>query len=326
MSSFRIINNYLIKIPTPLAGLALAIASLGLCWDSAVDLNGSFQVSGALLSSLIMIPLFFKFLFNPSLLKQELAHPVVGGIIPTGAMAIMVIANAIAVFSFQIGQIVSWFAIIFHLVCFIAFIFYRSKNFTIKQVLPSWFIPPIGLVMAVVTHPGGLPHLISNLLLLLGFISYAVLLPAVLYSLIFSGELKAPLKPLIAILAAPASILLLAYLTASTTPSTIAVGALLTIAIMMTFYIYFALIGLLRLPFSPAYSSFTFPLVVSAIALIKTSHYILKQGVDNEWYMLITQLANIELIIASTMVCYVIFRFIKSFLFPPLNNLGNQKI
>lgn len=313
MSNLTSINNTLCKIPSPLSGLALAIASLSLCWENVLHFNNTIQILGALLASLILIPLLLKFLFNPSLLKQDLQHPVAGSMIPTLAMAIMLVANALAFYFLQLAQIISWFAIFLHLYFLCAFIFYRSKSFNFKQILPSWFIPPIGLVLAIVMHPGGLSPFFTHILLVIGLVSYAILLPIVLYRLLFSGSLDNSQKPIITILATPASLLLVAYFASTTQPNELLFGILLGVAVLMTAYVYVAFINLLRLPFSPVYSAFTFPLVVGAIALFKTSQFLLKEGVDIKWVTLTTQLANIELLIASMMVLYVSFRYIQKF-------------
>lgn len=313
MNNLKNINKVLCNIPSPLAGLALAVAGLGLCWGSIIHLGNLTQLLGSILASFIVIPLSLKFLFNPVILKQDLQHPVAGSVIPTLAMAMMLISNTVALYNFPIAQLFSWFAIILHLFFLAAFVFYRSKNFHFKQILPSWFIPPIGLVLAIVTHPGGLPPFFANILLIMGLISYAILLPIVLYRLLFLGLLDNNQKPIIAILATPASLLLVGYLAINNQPNYLLLITLLFVAILMTAYVYFAFIKLLRLPFSPAYSAFTFPLVVGAIALFKMSQFLLKEGVDAKWITLMTQLAYIELAIASLMVVYVMFRYIQNF-------------
>ena len=311
MNTLKTMNQFLCKIPSPLAGLALAIASLGLSWENVADLDGAAQGLGALLAGVILIPLFLKFIMNPVILKQELQHPVASSVIPTLTMATMVVANAISHIYFQLGLAISWFAIILQFCFFATFIFYRSKHFNLKQVLPSWFIPPIGLVLAIVTHPGGLPTILSNSILILGLLSYAVLLPIILYRLFSSDTLDNNLKPIITIIATPASLLIVAYLVAVSEIHLLLFGLLLFVAIVMTLYVYTILPSLLRLPFSPTYSAFTFPLVVGAIALFKSAQLLLQEGVDMKWVSLMIQLANIELIIATAMVIYVSFSFIK---------------
>jgi len=78
---------------------------------------------------------------------------------------------------------------------------------------------------------------------------YGLMLPLMLYRLIFSHEVPDAAKPTIAILAAPASLSLAGYLTVSQDPSLLLVAVLLGIAVLMTGIIYLAFIKLLRLPF-----------------------------------------------------------------------------
>lgn len=309
MKRLKTINFYLCKIPSPLSGLALALVSLGLGWESAISANGFTQSLGAILASFILILLFLKFIINPSILSKELQDSTTGSVIPTLAMAVMVIANTIGLYNLKAGQAISWFAITLHLCFLIAFVFFQIKNIDLKQILPSWFIPPIGLALATVTHPGGLPTTLSNILLILGLLSYAILLPIILYRLLFLGPLDDNQKPTIAILATPASLLIIVYLTVTTDINMLFFSALMITAILMTLYVYFALINLLTLPFSPAYSAFTFPLVVNAIALFKINSLFLQEGGNTPW----TQLANIQLAIATVMVIYVTYRSLRFF-------------
>lgn len=304
MNNANKINTYLCHVPSALAGLALAIGSLGFCWENVADLHGIGLILGAVVASLMLLPIFLKYLFNLHLLKEDLQHPIAGSVLPTLAMATMVFANNISEYSLPIAQVISWLAIILHLLFFGYFVFYRSRHFIFKQILPSWFIPPIGLALPIITHPGGLPSAFADSFLFLGLISYAVLLPVVVYRLLFSEQLTDNEKPIVVILATPASLLLLSYLV-GTQLSYGLIVVLLVLAILMTFYAYFALIKLLKLPFTPAYSVFTFPLVVGAIALFKMNQFLLKEGFSMLWVDITLQLAQIELMIASAIVLYV---------------------
>ena len=83
------------KAPTPMAGLALGIASLGWCWENAGQFDGRMQLLGAAVAAVLLVILTFKFLLHPRLLWQDLAHPVVGSVVPTYAMGTMVVSKAL---------------------------------------------------------------------------------------------------------------------------------------------------------------------------------------------------------------------------------------
>ena len=82
------IRSFFRAVPTPLAGLALGIASLGMGIEKSLPLHNVGQVLGALTSMTLTLLLAGKFAFNPRLLVEELRHPVLGSILPTIAMAL----------------------------------------------------------------------------------------------------------------------------------------------------------------------------------------------------------------------------------------------
>ncbi len=91
--------NKVAGAPTPMAGLALGIASLGWCWENAADLNGTGQVAGAAIASAILLILIIKFVFHPKSLWNDLTHHVVGSVVPTFAMALMVVSKAVGMYA-----------------------------------------------------------------------------------------------------------------------------------------------------------------------------------------------------------------------------------
>ena len=65
--------------PTAMAGLALGIASLGWCWENELPCHGYAQWVSAGIASILLLLLAIKFLWHPTVLWDELAHPVVQG-------------------------------------------------------------------------------------------------------------------------------------------------------------------------------------------------------------------------------------------------------
>lgn len=139
------------------------------------------------------------------------------------------------------------------------------------------------------------------------------MLPIMLYRLIFCEPIADAAKPTIAIMAAPASLSLAGYLTMTSQPSLIIVGVLLTLALLMTSVIYLAFFHLLKLPFSPGYAAFTFPMVIGATALFKTVNWIVATfGASNvSADLLIT--AKVELIVATLVVSYVAVKYLTHY-------------
>ena len=119
-------------------------------------------------------------------------------------------------------------------------------------------------------------------------------------------------KPTIAILAAPASLSLAGLLTVVENPSPLLCAVLLGIAVLMTVVIYLSLFRLLRLPFSPGFAAFTFPLAIGATALFKMSDLVAQYEIGQFYAWELRMLANIELVIATCIITYVAVLFIKN--------------
>jgi tellurite resistance protein TehA-like permease len=129
----------------------------------------------------------------------------------------------------------------------------------------------------------------------------------------FRHEIPDAAKPTIAIMAAPASLSLAGYLTVTETPSPVIIGLLFGIAVLMTFIIYVAFFKLLRLPFSPGYAAFTFPMVIGATALFKLAAWMQHVDIDVQYVNQVFSLAYLELIVATLVVGYVAVRYYMNY-------------
>lgn len=307
----RTAKKHLADVPTPMAGLALGIASLGWCWENIADLHGMGQWSAALIASTLLVILSAKFLSHRHLLRQDLAHPVTGSVVPTYAMALMVVSHSLRQFYPRAGDTLWLIAVILHALFLASFIYHRSQAFELHHMVPSWFVPPVGIIVADVTY-GGNPLLlpIAQGALLFGMLAYALLLPLMLYRLMFSQPVADAAKPTLAILAAPASLSLAGYLTVSAHPSPVVVALLFGIAVLMTVSIYLALIHLLRLPFSPGFAALTFPMVIGATALFKLAGWMQSSVMTQVYSVQIRGLAIMELWVATGVVGYVTVRYV----------------
>ncbi|WP_037423933.1 TDT family transporter [Shewanella xiamenensis] len=299
------------RLPSPMAGLALAIASLGWTWESMVpELNHMGQLTGAAIASLLLLMLLIKFILHPSILKDELSHPVVGSVIPTFAMALMIVSKMLGTYLPNAGLYLWLTAITIHVIFLGAFVYFRSIDFKLEHMVPSWFVPPIGIIVAAVSFPSAQYYWLVDAILIFGIVTYLIMLPLMLYRLIFGSKLPDAAKPTIAILAAPASLSLAGYLTVIDEPSILLVAPLLSLALLMTSVVYFAFFNLLKLPFSPGYAAFTFPMVIGATALFKTAVWLEQFSGQEQLVLWIHYLADTELIIATAVVLYVSIRYL----------------
>ncbi|WP_298442416.1 TDT family transporter [uncultured Ferrimonas sp.] len=298
-------------IPTPLAGLALAIASVGMQWDLRLGLGLQLQTAMALLATALLLPLALKFTLNSPLLNQELRHPVLAAVMPTFAMALMMLSVTLASVSQWAGALLWSAAVVLHLWLLWRFIVNVRKRWGVEQMAPPWFIPTVGIVVAPLTSPAGLAWL-DLALMWFGLICCMALLPLMLYRLIFLDFSDGALQPTFGVMAAPVSMALAGYLKVVAAPHPALVLWLLSAALLFTCLVYLLLPKLLRLPFSPSFAALTFPLVVSATALELLVARLPQLGWDQlGWGLVwaIQAMADLQLLIATVMVTIVAVRF-----------------
>lgn len=119
-----------------------------------------------------------------------------------------------------------------------------------------------------------------------------------------------------------ASLSLAGYLTVTASPSPVIIALLFGIAVLMTSVIYMAFFKLMRLPFSPGYAAFTFPMVIGATALFKTANWMLSQGVAANYVYQVRMLAVVELVIATCVVSYVAIHYLAHY--RPITRMTNR--
>lgn len=296
--------------PTPIAGLALGIAGIGAYWSAMTGVNG-IAFSAAIIALCILLPLIMKFLLHPKCLGADLQHATVGSVVPTLAMALMLISHALLFVSTTVAVSLWLTACSMHVVFMASFFYHRLQERNLNHLVPSWYVPPIGIVVAALSVPVATLNWLAIGFVYFGLLAYVIMLPIMLYRLISGERVEAARQPTLAILAAPPSLVLAGYLTVVTTPNLLVVIALLTIALLMTLLVYLLLTQLLRLPFSPAYSAFTFPLVISATASHKAFVY-LSPLLGHNHLSWLSGVSLIEAVIASLVVAYVAFRYVEN--------------
>ena len=300
-------------LPTPMAGLALGVASLGWCSENALPLGGWGQTAGAALGGFLLLMLLTRYVLHADTLWSDLKHPVAGSIVPTFAMALMVVSRAL-LDMLPLLAVSLWCAAVFvHVAVLDLFLYFRSRESVMSNMVPSWFVPPVGVIVADVTFPG-VPALLplAEALLAVGMCAYAVMLPVMLYRLIFLPEVPNAAKPTIAIMAAPASLSLAGYLTVVKEPSLLIAALLFGIAVLMTAAIYISFWKLLRLQFSPGYAAFTFPMAIGATALYKLSALAASYPGGESYAAQLRLMAHVEFWIAAVVIGYVFILYMKN--------------
>lgn len=311
----KLITDY----PTPIAGLTLGMIGICIFWVSLYPEVLVPQITLMIITMMVLLmllPLGIKFILYPAQLWNDLSHPTIGSVVPTLAMSLMLISHILLPLNRILACSIWLMAILLHVSFFCIFCFHRMKNIDLNHMVPSWFIPPIGIVVACISVPSSYFLTLAHIILLFGMVAYAIMLPTMLYRLCLKDSVEDARKPTLAILAAPASLTLAGYLSLTQHPNALIVLVLFSIALLMTLSVYLMLLHLLKLGFSPAYSAFTFPLVISATATYKMSQWLQTTVLLGNYSTLFFLISFFEGVIATVVIIYVFQHYMRHILVP----------
>ncbi|MGL5956466.1 MAG: TDT family transporter [Brevinema sp.] len=310
--------DHLTKMPIALASVALGTAGITGAWTSVVN-NPNIGIIGAGIASILVIILLLKYIIHPSLFLKEISCPTLGSVIPTLDMAIMLIASVIVQFAPLLGKSLWIGAVILHTIFFIKFLQHRIKEFDLNHMLPSWFVPPVGIVVSCVSGAEmGFPFLTTGLFYF-GFSAYMILLPCMFYRMFFGDRIENSRLPAFGVMGAPANLCLAGYLTAFPEPSYYFTFSLAYLGFFTTCLVYISMIRVFQIKFFPLYAAYTFPLGIGATAMIKFCSYLQTTTTPPEIIQIWTNIAYTELLIASIVICYI-FVNLKVFLWRNIKN------
>ena len=296
--------NILKKLPIPVSGLILAILSLG---NLLQDYNPNFKLICGIVGVIFIFMLFLKLFLYPGDVKSDLSNPIILSNSGTFSMALMILSTYVNSFNGALALSVWILSVALHILLIVYFTYrYIIRDFDINGVYPSYWIVFIGITMGAITaHVHGLNE-IGWLFFLFGFMSMIITLPLVIYRYLKYPNKLDQYKPLICIFTAIFSILIVGY----TNSLDVLSGFLIGLYIIAFVFFLFALIKAIEyrnLEFYPSFSAFTFPFVITAIASKEVSLIFNNVVFD--------VIIPIQTIIASILVIYVLYRYLKFLLF-----------
>jgi len=298
-------NAILKKYPVPVTGLILGLAAAGNLVQSYGEINRSIF---GIISAILFVLMLVKIVKFTDGVKESLQNPVVASVFPTFSMAAMLLSTYLKPLSQSIAFALWTIGVALHAALIIWFSKKFVLNFKIKQVFPSWFIVYVGIAVASVTAPAFKMTNIGQLAFWFGFITYIILLPLILYRTVKVKEMPEPTLPTLVIYAAPASLLLAGYMNSFETKSMAIVWLLAVLSIIMYIAAIIMLPRLLKLKFYPSYSAFTFPLIISGIAMKLTNGFLTKSGIPVTW---LNYLVKFQEAVAVIITLYVLYRYIR---------------
>lgn len=262
---------------------------------------------------IIIIAGFLKLLYYPKQVFKELDDTVLASIYPTFAMAMMLMASYYVKYSYIVGKTLWLFAILVNLMIIIFFIKNNLiKKFEHHKFLPPYFVPFVGIIVAVITSGDMNSPLLTKIIFYFSFIAYFIILPFMIYRLATKPVADIP-YPTICIMAAPPSLCLVAYLTLFKTPNVYLTLFLYSIVFIMNIYMYTKFPKIFRMKFAPTFAGITFPLAITTLGTFKVAQFMVSMN-QTDFSTILREFGSIQLIIACAGITFVIYMFVRAFL------------
>lgn len=293
------------KLPVPIVALMLALAATG---NLVLSYGNLYRNIFGILAAIILVLVLIKIIKYPKEVSENLNNPVVASVFPALSMGIMLMATYIKPLVPSLAFIIWIIGLILHIVLILFFTKKHVLDFNIKKVFPSWFIVYVGIVVGSVTAPAFEMTDIGQILFWFGLISYLILLPINLKRVLKVKEIPEPALPTIVIFAAPGSLCLAGYMSSFQNKNMFLVWLLLILSQFTLLCVLLQLPKLLKLPFYPSYSAFTFPLVISAISIKLTNGFLINTGKE---ITILRYIVKFEELLAIVIVLYVLLRYIN---------------
>lgn len=294
----------LLKIwPYPITGMMLSIAVMGNLLGK--HFGGTVRNAFGAVAAVMLFITILKIVFIPKSVKEALSKLPIASVLATLPMGMMVLSTYLQG-RYDMGASVMWYAgVIINIAIIMFFILKYLFPIKLEKVYASYFVTFVGIVaLSVTSKPYGMESL-GQLAFVFGLGTYILLLPLVIIRYKKSPSMPEALKPMIVIMAAPANLLVVGYLSLGLTWSEGLLFGLWVLGVITTLFGWWQIYILRKLPFYPSYAAYTFPLAIGALATTLMGGYMKSSLVG---YMGYAQIA-----VSTVVIGYVFVRFIINF-------------
>lgn len=308
-------KRFLRDLPLPVCGVMLALAALGNLLQavftnllSAPAVGNVLHTLCGTLASLILLALVLKIACCFGGVKEAMQNPVVASVSGTTSMALMLLSVYWKPVLGSGAEAVWFFAVGLHAALIVWFTLKFFRGFKLENVFASYYIVYVGIAVAAISAPAyGMERLGAGTFWF-GFVCLLLLLVLVTVRYVRIPA-KEPAKPLLCIYAAPASLCLAGYVQSVMPKSHAMLIGLLALSSVILLLVLTQLPGLLRLPFYPSCSAFTFPFVITAIAALQCMACLKKMGSPLPW---LKPVVLVETMLAAVLVFYALIRYLMN--------------
>ena len=292
------------KIPLPITGVALGFAALGNLLQSYSE---GVRLCCGVISAVLLILYLVKMIRYPDSFREDMQNPIMASVFCTSTMALMLLAGYLKPYIGVVADVIWYAAIVLHVVLMLYFTAKFILKLQMKKVFASYFIVYVGIVVASVSAPAFGATGLGTGIFWFGFAALLVLLVLVTYRYAKFREIPPPVQPLFCIYTAPTSLCLAGYIQSVQNKSIAMIAFLALLATVLYLVVLVKLPKYLKMPFFPSYAAFTFPFVISAIAMKQTMACLANMGSPMPWLNVVV---IVETVIAVVLCVYTLVRYI----------------
>ena len=264
----------------------------------------------SVLASLILLALILKILCCFADVKGAMQAPVTASVSGTAPMALMLLSVYWKPVLGGGAKAIWFFAVALHGALIVWFTFKFLRKPKLENVFASYFIVYVGIVTAAVSAPAYGMETLGAATFWFGFASLLILLIPVTirYAKV---PVKEPARPLVCIYAAPVSLCLAGYVQSVAPKSHAMLTGMLAASTIILAVVLTRLPGLLKLPFYPSFSAFTFPFVITAIAAMQCMVCLKRMGTPLPWLkpVVLVETALAAALVLYVLICYCLHSF-----------------
>lgn len=297
------------SVPLPLVPAALGLLVLSGYYDAL-----GFPLIhwiGAAVATVVALAYCMKIVLNfRGAIAAEYANPMLAALYPTLPMLIMVLcafyaplapAVCATVFFIMLG------ILLVHVIVF--FVRFFIRRFEWKTFMPSWYVTTNGVMVSTVAGMQFMPEPLAVGIVVWGIAIYVVVTPFMLWRM-KRCEVAEAMMHSQAIMLGPCSMCLVSYANAITNPSLVIMGLLFACVVVSLGYVVAKLPTFFSVAFHPGYAAMTFPMAVGLLATSSFATACTRAGfVEAGWAT--TQLAGVQLVLATTIIALVAAKFAK---------------
>lgn len=294
------------KMPWTTSALILSIAALG---NLLMTYSEGLRLALGIFAGVLFILFTIKILTNMEGFKDFVSKPLFMGVFTTYPMALSLLSTYIKPYAPGLGKAL-WFLSVIGI--FAIMIIFTSK-FLVKRdiahIFASTYIVYSGIAVAAITGPAFEQIGLARAFVWIALVGYILITPFAFKRIFKLKTIPEPAIETNAIITAPLALVIAGYNSAYGGSQNL---TLLMIMIIISQLIYFFVLTKLPLvfgkPFKPSFAGFTFPIVISAIALKTTNAFLVKSG---RAIGALKYLVKFEELVAVIVVAYLCFLFMK---------------